>query len=286
MKAEASEKEMKRQSGNGQGRALEQMGLAPPPGLYPDLKSVRPPPYAPQQDLQQVQVMVKEGAVEVEIEEMDTMNERIKLLSARMDAAEQQGRSLLRGELEQEGSMHEGDEKSRQGSVIESDDEGQVKGTHRVCIEGVMTMNSPVASRTRQKQTVQRSQSEASGRYSAQPEAIGEVIEDSWEGIWVLEVDEAEVGASREVLVLCVVAVNTGGMNAPHSKGAANLQGHLQGDGVLLGAVLVVVAGDHTPHDTRGNDTRLQPTYRRPCTQHGARRETRGIVEGAHRGPP
>ncbi len=91
-----------------------------------------------------------------------------------MDAAEQQGRSLLRGELEQEGSMHEGDEKSRQGSVIESDDEGQVKGTHRVCIEGVMTMNSPVASRTRQKQTVQRSQSEASGRYSAQPEAIGE----------------------------------------------------------------------------------------------------------------
>ncbi len=30
-----------------------------------------------------------------------------------------------------------------------------------------MTMNSPVASRTRQKQTVQRSQSEASGRYSA-----------------------------------------------------------------------------------------------------------------------
>ncbi len=174
VKAEASEKEMKRQSGNGQGRALEQMGLAPPPGLYPDLKSVEPPPYVPQQGLQQVQVMVKEGAVEVEIEEMDTMNERIKLLSARMDAAEQQGRSLLRGELEQEGSMHEGDEKSREGSVIESDDEGQVKGTHRVCIEGVMTMNSPVASRTRQKQTVQRSQSEASGRYSAQPEAIGE----------------------------------------------------------------------------------------------------------------
>ncbi len=58
------------------------------------------PPYVPQQDLQQVKVMVKEGAVEVEIEEMDTMNERIKLLSARMDAAEQQGRSLLRGELE------------------------------------------------------------------------------------------------------------------------------------------------------------------------------------------
>ncbi len=119
VKAEASEKEMKRQSGNGQGRALEQMGLAPPPGLYPDLKSVKPPPYVPQQDLQQVQVMVKEGAVEVEIEEMDTMNERIKLLSARMDAAEQQGRSLLRGELEQEGSMHEGDEKSRPWKVTQ-----------------------------------------------------------------------------------------------------------------------------------------------------------------------
>ncbi len=95
------------------------MGLAPPPGLYPDLKSVKPPPYVPQQDLQQVQVMVKEGAVEVEIEEMDTMNERIKLLSARMDAAEQQGRSLLRGELEQEGSMHEGDEKSRPWKVTQ-----------------------------------------------------------------------------------------------------------------------------------------------------------------------
>ncbi len=52
----------------GQGRALEQMGLAPPPGLYPDLKSVRPPPYVPQQDLQQVQVMVKDGMVEVEID--------------------------------------------------------------------------------------------------------------------------------------------------------------------------------------------------------------------------
>ncbi len=68
VKAEASEKEMKRQSGNGQGRALEQMELAPPPGLYPDLKSVRPPPYAPKQDLQQVQVMVKDGMVEVEID--------------------------------------------------------------------------------------------------------------------------------------------------------------------------------------------------------------------------
>ncbi len=152
MKAEASEKEMKRQSGNGQGRALEQMGLAPPPGLYPDLKSVKPPPYVPQQDLQQVQVMVKEGAVEVEIEEMDTMNERIKLLSARMDAAEQQGRSLRRGELEQEGSMHEGDEKSRQGSVIESEDEGR-EGL-RIVIKGTMNVDgevtSPIAERTRE----------------------------------------------------------------------------------------------------------------------------------------
>ncbi len=60
MKAEASEKEMKRQSGNGQGRALEQMGLAPPPGLYPDLKSVKPPPYVPQQDLQQGSVIESE----------------------------------------------------------------------------------------------------------------------------------------------------------------------------------------------------------------------------------
>ncbi len=36
----------------------------------------------------------------------------------------------------------------------------------------------------------------------------------------------------------------------------------------------------------RGNSTCLQPTYRRLCTQHGARRETRGTVEGAHREPP
>ncbi len=72
-------------------------------------------------------------------------------------------------------------------------------------------------------------------------------------------------------------------MNVPYSKGAANSQGHLQGDGVLSEVDLVVVAGDHMPHNTRGNSTRLQPTYRRLCTQHGARRETRGIVEGAHR---
>ncbi len=84
----------------------------------------------------------------------------------------------------------------------------------------------------------------------------------------------------------CVVAMIIGKGNVPQSKGAANSQGHLQGDGVLSEVDLVVVAGDHMPHDTRGNSTRLQPTYRRLCTQHGARRETRGTVEGAHRGPP
>ncbi len=85
---------------------------------------------------------------------------------------------------------------------------------------------------------------------------------------------------------MCVAAVNIGKQIAPHSKGEAKIQDHLQGDGVLSEVDLVVVAGDHMPHDTRGNSTRLQPTYRRLCTQHGARRETRGTVEGAHRGPP
>ncbi len=83
-----------------------------------------------------------------------------------------------------------------------------------------------------------------------------------------------------------MVAMIIGKMNVPHSKGAASSQGHLQGDGVLSEVDLVVVAGDHIPHDTRGNSTHLQPTYRRLCTQHGAQRETWGTVEGAHRGPP
>ncbi len=98
--------------------------------------------------------------------------------------------------------------------------------------------------------------------------------------------DVVGVEGSRGVLVICVVALIIGKMNVPHSTGTANSQGHLQGDGVLSEVDLVVVAGDHTPHDTRDNSTRLQPTYRCLCTQHGARRETRGTVEGAHRGPP
>ncbi len=114
---------------------------------------------------------------------------------------------------------------------------------------------------------------------------IGEEIESRGVEIWDIEEKVAEVEHSKEGDVLCVAAVNIGKQIAPHSKGKANSQGHLQGDGVLLGVDLVVVAGDHTPHDTRGNGTRLQPTYRRLCTQHGARRETRGTVEGAHRGP-
>ncbi len=114
---------------------------------------------------------------------------------------------------------------------------------------------------------------------------IGEGIEDRGVETWDLKADEAEVRSNRgEGGVFCVVALIMGKMNFPHSKGAANSQGHLQGDGVLSEVDLVVVAGDHMPHDTRGNNTRLQPTYRRLCTQHGARRETRGIVEGAHRG--
>ncbi len=92
------------------------------------------------------------------------------------------------------------------------------------------------------------------------------------------------MGSQKEEGILCAEAM-INEINAPHSKGAANLQGHLQGDGVLLEVDLVVVAGDHTPHDTRGNGIRLQPIYRRLCTQHGARREMRGTVEGAHRGP-
>ncbi len=115
---------------------------------------------------------------------------------------------------------------------------------------------------------------------------IGEEIESRGVEIWDIEEKVAEVEHSKEGDVLCVAAVNSGKQIAPHSRGDANSQDHLQGDGVLSEVDLVVVAGDHTPHDTRGNSTRLQPTYRRLCTQHGARRETRGTVEGAHRGPP
>ncbi len=115
---------------------------------------------------------------------------------------------------------------------------------------------------------------------------IGEEIESRGVEIWDIEEKVAEVEHSKEGDVLCVAAVNIGKQIAPHSRGDANLQDHLQGDGVLSEVDLVVVAGDHMPHDTRGNSTRLQPTYRRLCTQHGARRETRGTVEGAHRGPP
>ncbi len=68
VKAEKSEKGMTKQPGSTQGSVSEETAFAPPLGLYPDLHSVRPPPYAPKQDLQQVQVMVKDGMVEVEID--------------------------------------------------------------------------------------------------------------------------------------------------------------------------------------------------------------------------
>ncbi len=68
VKAEKSEKGMTKQPGSTQGSVSEETAFAPPLGLYPDLHSVRPPPYAPKQDLQQVQVMVKDVMVEVEID--------------------------------------------------------------------------------------------------------------------------------------------------------------------------------------------------------------------------
>ncbi len=157
VKAETSEREMKRKSGNAQGRDSDQTVLAPPPGLYPDLHSVRPPPYAPQQDLQQVQVMVKDGTVEVEIDELDTMNEQIKLLAARLDATKQQNSShRQRRESDQEGSVHneasqhreEGDDGSIRGSIIEREGEDEGEDTHQIVIRGTMTMDGPIADRT------------------------------------------------------------------------------------------------------------------------------------------
>ncbi len=75
---------------------------------------------------------------------------------------------------------------------------------------------------------------------------IGEGIEDRGVETWDLKADEAEVRSNRgEGGVFCVVALIMGKMNVPHSKGAANSQGHLQGDGVLSEVDLVVVAGDH-----------------------------------------
>ncbi len=179
VKAETSEREMKRKSGNAQGRDSDQTVLAPPLGLYPDLHSVRPPPYAPKQNLQQVQVMVKDGTVEVEIDELDAMNEQIKLLAARLDATKQQNSShRQRRESDQEGSVHaeasqhgtEGDDESKRGSVMDREEEGEGEETHQVCIRGIMTVNSPIAGRTRQKQTVPCTQPEASGGCSAYPE--------------------------------------------------------------------------------------------------------------------
>ncbi len=76
MKAEKSEKEVTKKSGSIQGSTSDQTAFAPPPSLYLDLHSVRPPPYVPNQDLQQVQVTVKESAVEVEMAELDMMKEQ------------------------------------------------------------------------------------------------------------------------------------------------------------------------------------------------------------------
>ncbi len=87
MKAEKSEKEVTKKSGSIQGSTSDQTAFSPPPSLYPDLHSVRPPPYVPNQDLQQVQVTEKESAVEVEMAELDMMKEQIKLLTAWLDGA-------------------------------------------------------------------------------------------------------------------------------------------------------------------------------------------------------
>ncbi len=83
-----------------------------------------------------------------------------------------------------------------------------------------------------------------------------------------------------------VEGMTIGQETALKEKARSEIQGHLRGDGVPEEVDLVVVAGDHIPHNTRGNGIRLQPTYRRLCTQNGARRETRGTVEGAHRELP
>ncbi len=78
---------MTEKSGSTRGSVSDPTASAPPPSLYPDLHSVRPPPYIPNQDLQQVQVTVKETALEVEMAELDMMKEQIKLLTARLDGA-------------------------------------------------------------------------------------------------------------------------------------------------------------------------------------------------------
>ncbi len=169
MKAEKSEKEMTEKSGSTRGSVSDPTASAPPPSLYPDLHSVRPPPYIPNQDLQQVQVTVKETALEVEMAELDMMKEQIKLLTARLDGAtgpDPQERSGTRqserfhqaegtneGELEsREGSQDEGDEESEN----ESEDEGReglrivIKGTMNVDVDGEVTF--PIAERTRDRE--------------------------------------------------------------------------------------------------------------------------------------
>ncbi len=169
VKAGKSEKGMTERSGSKRGSVSDPTTSAPPPSLYPDLHSVRPPPYIPNQDLQQVQVTVKETAVEVEMAELDLMRDQIRVLTERLDrtpGANPHNRAESRcseASYHQDPEDPEGGEGSVHGSQNEkeSDEEskvGETKGLN-IVITGVMNVNGectpPVASRTRSSQPQQ-----------------------------------------------------------------------------------------------------------------------------------
>ncbi len=133
---------MTEKSGSTRGSVSDLTASAPPPSLYPDLHSVRPPPYIPNQDLQQVQVTVKETALEVEMAELDMMKEQIKLLTARLDGATGPNPQERSGTRQSE-RYHQA-EGTNEESENESEDEGR-EGL-RIVIKGTMNVDGEVTS--------------------------------------------------------------------------------------------------------------------------------------------
>ncbi len=163
VKAEKSKRELERKTGSIEGSMSDQAAGAPPPRIYPDLHTERPPPYVPNQ---QVQVTVKETAVEVEMAELDFMRDQIRVLTERLDrtpGANSHNRAESRCS---EASYHqdpEGGKGFEHGSQYEeeSDEESKLEKTKglNIVITGVMNVNGevtpPVASRTRSSQPQQ-----------------------------------------------------------------------------------------------------------------------------------
>ncbi len=130
---------------------------APPPRPYLGVETERPPPYVPNQDLQQVQVTVKESVVEVEIEGLDLLKEQIKLLTARLDNRE--GQAPPGGAKTPSVHGSEGNQSKGSQGDSESDEEsegGKEEEGLRIVIKGTMNVDGevtfPIAERTRSRE--------------------------------------------------------------------------------------------------------------------------------------